>query len=373
MGDRSPGTGFPRACARLNRLIPLQWFLSEEHWIQIHQRWYSTRSWTFSADCPWSENVRVLRYCEFSITLNVDFFFARCSIGRCVFTADLSTRLRILYQLGLIACGLCVAGSDPSAIRHPMKLFPILWNYEIPMFASCTSNWWEQMYDFQICTKLPPMLISSPQGLQKNLSLATNLNDNAVLHFPRDHNDGSSLYDECMTLVLPIVSYKLVSIFWLILQVCSLTMKCLGYQFVPGYRHVHTMCEQTSDNSPTVLFLNVMIIQSRTWNVVQLLSLFVCHLAIFPRTFRRVPPCRRTMLLFLRVVCPILVIYRLFRRRYVTRTCLCILQNTFVWFAFTLSASQVHVIQVMTYVHQDQHLSWVASIWEPCYASGLPC
>ena len=51
----------------------------------------------------------------------LNFFFACCSIGRCVFTADLNTRLRILYQLGLIACGLCVEGSDPSAIQHPVK------------------------------------------------------------------------------------------------------------------------------------------------------------------------------------------------------------------------------------------------------------
>ena len=60
--------------------------------------------------------------------------------------------------------------------------------------------------------KIPPEVVLSPQGLQQNLSLATNLIDNVVLHFPHDNIDGSFLHDECVKLVLPIVCHKLVSI-----------------------------------------------------------------------------------------------------------------------------------------------------------------
>ena len=68
------------------------------------------------------------------------------------------------------------------------------------------------MYDFEICTELPPMLISSPQGLGQNLSFELAPIDNAVLHFPRDYIDCRVLCDECKRLVLPIFSHNLVSI-----------------------------------------------------------------------------------------------------------------------------------------------------------------
>ena len=49
-------------------------------------------------------------------------------------------------------------------------------------------------------------------------------------------------------------------------------------------------------------------------------------------------PCRRTALLFLVEMFPILAIFLLLQQKYVTRT-------SFVWFAFTLSASQVFTVK----------------------------
>ena len=42
----------------------------------------------------------------------------------------------------------------PYANQQPMILSLILWSYYILTFASCTSNWYVQMFHFQKCTKL---------------------------------------------------------------------------------------------------------------------------------------------------------------------------------------------------------------------------
>ena len=43
----------------------------------------------------------------------------------------------------------------PFANQHPKKWIPILWNCETLTFASCTSNLWEQMFDFRKYIKIP--------------------------------------------------------------------------------------------------------------------------------------------------------------------------------------------------------------------------
>ena len=78
--------------------------------------------------------------------------------------------------------------------------------------------------------KFTRKLISSLQGHQQNLSLGTDPIDNAGPCYPRGNVDVSLLCDECMKLILPVVGHKLVSIWWLIGQLCSI--ECQVYQFV---------------------------------------------------------------------------------------------------------------------------------------------
>ena len=95
------------------------------------------------------------------------------------------------------------------------------------------------------------------------------------------------------------------------------------------YKHFNTICEQTSDNSPTdsgSSFLMWWSSKAKTWNFEKLLRLFFVWPidSVSPRIVRRVLPCRGTTLLFLRDVCPILVILQLLLQKYVIRTCPCI-------------------------------------------------
>ena len=99
------------------------------------------------------------------------------------------------------------------------------------MFASCTSTWLEQMFDFQKYTRL---LISSPQGRQQRLSLGADPIYNAVPCFPHDNSVGIRLCDECKKSVLLIFFHMLLSIWWLISQASWPTTECQVVQFVPG-------------------------------------------------------------------------------------------------------------------------------------------
>ena len=62
----------------------------------------------------------------------------------------------------------------PCAIQHPKKWFRTLQNWGILPFASYTSNWRGQMFDFRRYIRLLPTLISSPQGRKQSPSLETN-------------------------------------------------------------------------------------------------------------------------------------------------------------------------------------------------------
>ena len=95
------------------------------------------------------------------------------------------------------------------------------------------------------------------------------------------------------------------------------------------YKHFKTIWEHTLDNSPNCfqfLLLEVMAVQARSWNCVQLLRLFVCQFtiplnALFRMTFHIVGPRDSLCEVFSHpgnlLVAP---------QKFVIRTSLCILQ-----------------------------------------------
>ena len=84
------------------------------------------------------------------------------------------------------------------------------------------------------------------------------------------------------------------------------------------------------------LLLEVMVVQTRSWDFVLAISFIVL--------FEHVLPCRRTTLPSLREVFPSLAIFQLFQQKFVIRTFFVFLNNIVVRFAFTLSASLIHVV-----------------------------
>ena len=68
---------------------------------------------------------------------------------------------------------------------------------------------------------------------RKSLSAGINPIDNAEPCYLHDNIVGRHLCDECMKLFWPNVFHKLESIWWLIGQVCGLTIECQVHQFVP--------------------------------------------------------------------------------------------------------------------------------------------
>ena len=83
--------------------------------------------------------------------------------------------------------------NHPNANQHPTILLLILWSCEIPTFASYTSNWSVQMFDFQKCTKLRQMLNLS---LQDPLHETTQI-DNVEPHYHHDNIGGNHSCNEC--------------------------------------------------------------------------------------------------------------------------------------------------------------------------------
>ena len=73
--------------------------------------------------------------------------------------------------------------------------------------------------------------------LQRYIRFLPNLGidpiDNAVSYYPHDKSVGSHLCDERMNSNELNVGHKPLPIWWMIKQICSLTMECEAYQFVP--------------------------------------------------------------------------------------------------------------------------------------------
>ena len=106
------------------------------------------------------------------------------------------------------------------------------------------------MFGFPKYIRFHPRVIVNLPNLQQSLSLGKNPFDNAEPCYPQNNIAGSHLCDECGRSSVPIVGHMLMSIWWLLEQVCSLTKECQ----VPirvRYKHLKNIDEHTSDSSPT--------------------------------------------------------------------------------------------------------------------------
>ena len=163
------------------------------------------------------------------------------------------------------------------------------------------------MYDFRKYMRFHPRLMLSPQSRQqfKYLSPAINPIDSAEPCFTHDNVVASHLCGECMKSNDLNVGLKLLSIWWLIEQICSLTKECQVYQFVPNT----STPRQFVSILLTVHFLEMVIIPGRTRDY-QLL------------------PCRKTTRPSLREVSHTLAIFQLLQQKFVIRA-FCTFQSWF--------------------------------------------
>ena len=105
---------------------------------------------------------------------------------------------------------------------------------ETLMFAACTSNLWEQMFD---------KLILNLQSHQQNMSLGTDPICSVGLYFPHNNIANIHLYDQCTRSHAPSVCHKLLSIWKLFEQIRFRTNEYQVYQFVP-----HTSISRRFEN-----------------------------------------------------------------------------------------------------------------------------
>ena len=181
------------------------------------------------------------------------------------------------------------------------------------MFASCTSNLWENVR-LPKMHKTLPRLILNPQDPLQNQNLEIVPIDIVVQFFTHENIAGSHSCNECMISILPNVCHKLVSILWLIEQLCSLTIDCLVYRFEPD--------TSISRQFESRLLVNLQLIPvlpswngdhpSKEWRLCTTapLSCLPMH-NISQRIFKHVLPCRRTTPSSLREDFPTLVIFQL--------------------------------------------------------------
>ena len=145
-------------------------------------------------------------------------------------------------------------GVRPFANQHTTKWFPILQNWGILTFASCTSIQLigDKMLGFPKYIRLSPRLISSPQSRQQIQSLGIYPIRQCWAVLPTwQYIVGSHLCDECMKLILPNVCHKLCV--HLVTDLASLLTDhwMSGPQIRAKYKQFKTICEQTFDSFPT--------------------------------------------------------------------------------------------------------------------------
>ena len=124
--------------------------------------------------------------------------------------------------------------------------------------------------------------------------------------------------------------------------------KMLSRPIRAKYKHFKTICEQSSDNSPTdsnSSFFELMVVQTRMRNFVKLLHFLVCQFtvslnALLSMSFHIVRP---RYCLYLRFFPP--GIFQLHQQKFAIQTFSQIVQHFFICFAFTLSASHIHVVK----------------------------
>ena len=162
----------------------------------------------------------------------------------------------------------------PCANQHPTTWSLILWSCEILTFASCTSNWSVQMFDFQKRTKLRLMLILSLQDLLQSLN-------HEITPTNRQY--------------------------WAALTVCSLTTEWQVDAFVSS---TSIVIQYGSKLLTIHLYFPTLPFWfgdrrhkgDKLWKVAP--SFCLTNRSTIPRIFEHVLPCRRTTLKFLREVAP---------------------------------------------------------------------
>ena len=109
----------------------------------------------------WGNKINIIQIIDHSLRLLS--FFESCEVANELHVCSL-TSLHVLY--GSDSCFQELRRSDPinqvrgyhpTSILHQKKWFQILLNCAKLMFVSYTSNWLEQMYDFQKRTMFHPM------------------------------------------------------------------------------------------------------------------------------------------------------------------------------------------------------------------------
>ena len=195
-------------------------------------------------------------------------------------------------------------------IQHPEKLSQTLRSCARQKFVSCTSNWLRQMLLLPKNTRHLLRLTLSPQDLQQSLSLETNPVCHAVpfqtgQYSRKSHNAWVHFVTDLASLLTD--------------------HKMSGRPIRAKYKHLKTICEQISDNSPPDSSSSCL----NWWSSRQGLETFYnCSVFFFflpirsiaQRIFEHVPPCRRTTLLFVREVFATPVIFLLLQQKHVTQT-----------------------------------------------------
>ena len=90
------------------------------------------------------------------------------------------------------------------------------------------------MYDFQKCTMFLQKWMWSPQDLPQNRSLETVPVYIVLQYYPQSNTVCIHMCDEFKRSNEIIVCHRLWSRWWLIVQVCSLTIEYRVFQFVPS-------------------------------------------------------------------------------------------------------------------------------------------
>ena len=212
-------------------------------------------------------------------------------------------------------------GYHSFANQHPTKQFPILWKCQTRTLSACTSNLWEQMFDFQRYIRFLLRLILSLQDLLQKLSLEMDPFDNLELSYPRNNIVGSHLCDDWKKSNELSVCYRLQSMLWQLQQVCPLTRECQVHLFVPSTSTSRQFVSIVLDSSLTV---------SPSWSddrpskelrlCATALSFLWAISQIFD-TFSHDLPYRTTMGLLLCGVFPTQVTSQLLQHSFVIPTC----------------------------------------------------
>ena len=127
------------------------------------------------------------------------------------------------------------------SVQCPKRLFQIPLSCEKQQFVSRTSNFLEQMYDFQKRTMFLQKWILNLQDLLHSQSLETVPVCIVWQYYPHDNTVCIHMCDEYMKSIDSGVCHKLWSILLWIVQAYLLTREYRVVQFVPSTKHFRTI------------------------------------------------------------------------------------------------------------------------------------